>query len=60
MDETTESVKRGLEENLDDENPPPMKGMTPAPNPWMEKNKKGRYKIVPLTPPDGRERRDSK
>ncbi|KAM7280979.1 uncharacterized protein ISCGN_006179 [Ixodes scapularis] len=60
MDETTESVKRGLEENLDDENPPPMKGMTPAPNPWTEKNKKGRYKILPLTPPDGGERRDSR
>ncbi|KAG0423212.1 hypothetical protein HPB47_001001 [Ixodes persulcatus] len=42
MDETTEFVKRGLEENLDDEDPTSMKGMTPAPNPWLEKNK-GRY-----------------
>ncbi|XP_040075839.2 uncharacterized protein LOC115326770 [Ixodes scapularis] len=55
MDETTESIKRGL-----DENPPSTPGMTPRPNPWMERTKKGRFQPTPTLTPDDRRRLNSK
>ncbi|KAM7306596.1 uncharacterized protein ISCGN_010299 [Ixodes scapularis] len=38
INEVAESIKRGL-----DENPPSTPGMTPRPNPGMERTKKGRF-----------------
>ncbi|KAM7294416.1 uncharacterized protein ISCGN_023922 [Ixodes scapularis] len=55
MDETTESTKRGL-----DENPPSTPGTTPRPNPWMERTKKGRFQPTPTLTPDDRRRLNSK
>lgn len=54
MDETTESVKRALDESSS------RAGMTPKLNPWMERTKKGRYQLTSDVPQDERTRRDSK
>ncbi|XP_042146376.1 trichohyalin-like [Ixodes scapularis] len=54
MDETTDSIKWGLEEA------DPTTGMTPNPNPWVGVGKRVRHKAEHNVPPDDRRPHDSK
>ncbi|XP_040073277.3 uncharacterized protein LOC120845797 [Ixodes scapularis] len=53
MDETTDSIKWGLEEA------DPTTGMTPNPNPWVGVGKRVRHKAEHNVPPDDRRPHDS-
>lgn len=59
MDETGESIKRGLDDPDQCFHPSPG-GATPKPNQGKERNKKGRFLPLQPTPSDVRTRHDSK